>query len=118
MNIWDFFKDILTSGLGSFGTGFGLVVFILWIAVKAGKIIERYKVIDKVVGKLESKIDKTVDKIEINIDKIKEDISEIKAFIAVSKRDDNSYAQSQSPLSLNDKGKSVAEKLQAKKNDK
>ena len=126
MNIWDLFKDILTSGLGSFGTGFGLTVFILWIAVKAGKIIERYKAIDKGVNKLESNIDKIVDKLESNIDKIvdkiegsidkiKEDISEIKAHIAVSKRNDNLLAESKSPISLNDKGESVAKKLQAKK---
>ena len=148
MNIWDLFKDILTSELGSFGTSFGLVIFFLWIAVKAGKIIERYKVLDKVVGKLGSNIDKTVDKIETNIgkvvgklesnmdktvgklesnmdktvgklesniDKIKEDISEIKAHINFSKRNDNSYAKSQSPISLNDKGELVAKKLQAKK---
>ncbi len=97
---FDFLKEILKSRSGSFGFMFSLGLFILWIAVKAGKIIERYKVIEK---------------IEKNIDTIKNDLSQIKAFIELFKQNNNPFAKSKSPISLTELGDRVAEDLKVKR---
>lgn len=92
-------KEILTSPAGSFGFVFALFCLIFYIVFKAGKLVEKFTVIDTMQN---------------NIDKIKEDIQTIKASVSVFNdflisfnQSKNPFAQSQSPISLTLLGKNV-----------
>jgi hypothetical protein len=88
----DLFKDIFTSDAGSFGSMFAIFALFFWLAYKSGKVIEKYKIIDTILG---------------SIDKIKDDISEIKAFMKVARQDSSGLAKAHSPISLTKKGNGV-----------
>jgi len=92
-------KEIFTSPAGSFASVLAFLLFILWLAVKAGKIIERFKIVDK---------------LETAIDKIKDDISEIKAFMKVFLEKSSEFTQTSSPRNLNEKGHEISDKINAK----
>ncbi len=96
--MWEIARDILTSPFGSFASVFGIVIFLLWLAVKAGSITEKFKLVNK---------------LESSIDKIKDDMSIVKAFIEIDNRNNNPFAQRNSPISLNDIGRKVSEQLQS-----
>ena len=97
--MWSLIKEILTSPAGSFASVFAVFIFIIWAAVKAGSVLEKYKLIDKM---------------ESTLDKIKDDMSIVKAFMEVAQRNSNPFAQSQSPINLNKKGVEVSNNLKAK----
>ena len=89
--MWDLIKEILTSPFGSFGAVAAVFGLLFWIAVKAGAIMEKYKVIDK---------------IENNLETIKDDLD---------LRKNDRLTQSKSPISLSEKGKDVSKSLDAHK---
>ncbi|QMU63939.1 MAG: hypothetical protein GKR88_06275 [Flavobacteriaceae bacterium] len=93
-------KEIFKSPAGSFGSMFALCCLIFFLVYKAGKIVERFRVVDVLKG---------------SIDKIKEDISEIKAFIQVFKQSNNPFAQAQSPISLTEVGSRVSDDINVKR---
>ncbi len=93
-------KDILLSPVGSAASAFGIVTVLFFIAYKAGKIVEKFGLVNKM---------------ESSIDKIKDDISEIKAFIQIFRQENNPFAQAKSPISLTDKGLEVVDELHIKR---
>ena len=93
-------KEVIQSPAGSFGSMFAVVCLILFLTYKAGKIIEKFKVVNKISSA---------------IDAIKDDISEIKAFIQVYRQTNNPFAQSQSPINLTKKGNEVSDELFVKR---
>lgn len=94
--MFELLRDILTSPAGSFGFVFAVLGLLFYIAMKAGTVIEKFR---------------SVPKLSDNIDKIKEDIAEIKAFIQISRQDNNKFVKAHSPLSLTEKGEMVATDL-------
>lgn len=98
--MFDLVKTILTSPFGSFASVLATFITFFFLVYKAGKIVEKYKVLDSLIGA---------------IDKIKEDIHEIKAFIKVFKHINNGFAEAQSPINLTDKGNDVAKSIHAER---
>jgi len=89
----DLLKEVFKSPAGSFGSMFAIATFLFFLIYKAGKVVEKFKVVDV---------------IQNNIDNIKTDIAEIKAFIQVFRQDSNPFAKSHSPISLTELGTNVA----------
>lgn len=96
--MYDLVKTILTSPFGSFASVLSIFVAFFFLVYKAGKIVEKYKVLDSLID---------------SIDKIKEDIHEIKAFMKIYKHKNSGFAEAQSPINLTQKGVEVSEKIQA-----
>jgi hypothetical protein len=98
----DFLREIFKSDAGSFGFVFGVF----------GAICYAVYYITKFATKIDTEhglFSKRIDKIEDNTDKIKENIILIKAAMKIALPD--SYTQSQSPVSLTQRGKEMADKL-------
>lgn len=89
-------KEIFTSPAGSFGSMFALFLLVFFLVYKAGKIVEKYRLLEKLAQ---------------SIDVIKDDISEIKASIKMFRQDSSGFARSQSPIALTEKGNNVAADL-------
>lgn len=93
---------LLLSPYAGFGYAGMIMASIIVVAFKAGALLEKYKVVEKVLE---------------NIDKIKDSLAMIKADIVILKESNlkkSPYAQSQSPLVLSKEGARVSEMLGAK----
>lgn len=99
MTVPDFIIKIFTSPAGSFGTAFAIFVLLFYLTIKAGRIIEKFGLVEK---------------LEKAIDSIKDDISEIKAHISVINSRYSELVTVKSPISLSEKGETVAKKLKVK----
>ena len=95
--MYDIIKDILTSPAGSFGSMFALILFIAFLIYKAGRIVEKFGIVEK---------------LERNIEKIKE---EIKAFMNIIRQKYNPLAQNESPITLTKQGENVSNALNIKR---
>lgn len=95
MDISSILKNILTSPAGSFGFILSLFLLMFFLVYKAGKIVEKYKLLDKLAA---------------SIDKIKDDIAIIKATLQTG----HPFAEAQSPINLNASGEDLASELGAR----
>ncbi|MUV03182.1 hypothetical protein GN157_05615 [Flavobacterium rakeshii] len=92
----DLIKDALGSPAGSFAFVFALLILAFVLVWKLSHFTTKFS---------------SVEKLEGNIDTIKQDIHSIKAFIQIFRESNNPLAQRQSPVSLTETGKKVAEEL-------
>jgi hypothetical protein len=102
IDMLDLLREILKSDAGSFGFVFAV----------CGAICYSIYYITKFATKIDTEhglFSKRIDKIEDNTDKIKENIILIKAAMKIPLSD--SYTQSQSPVTLNPKGREIARRL-------
>ena len=103
--MWGLIKEILTSPFGSFASVFAASIFIIWLAFKAGSIIEKFKLVNKLESAIES--------IKGDLSSIKARIEVFQNWMEVFQKNSNPFAQQKSPVSLNKKGIEVAKKISA-----
>jgi hypothetical protein len=97
----DFLRDIFKSDAGSFGFVFGVFGVICYAIYYITKFATK-------INTEHGMFSRRIDKIENNTDKIREDIIIIRAAMRTTA---DSYTWSQSPVSLTQKGREMADKL-------
>lgn len=94
-------KNILSSDAGSFGFVFFVLLLIAWVIYKITRFITTWENKEKGLDKLENKVDT-----------LSTDISYIKMQLTLlNTNTTGSLVQSHSPISLTDKGKIIAKKM-------
>lgn len=104
--IIDLFKLILSSPAGSFAFIAGMMLSVGWLIYWVTKSVTKIKA-------EHGHFNDSVKKMDTNIDDIRRDLSYLKGSIDIIKSGANPLTQSNSPITLSEKGKDVAEKLNA-----
>lgn len=113
-------EKILVSPFGSFASIAALFIFALWfvhwITKKITEIRVSHEHLEKENTKTSEKIDLFCEKNDKHMDEIRKDILYLKAIIDVFKLNSSqSVAESHSPVSLTETGKTIAKELNAEK---
>lgn len=118
MDVFSIIEKIFTSSAGSFGFVFALLTlaFFLthYITKKVTEIRESHKNIKEENQRISNTLEKHAEKVDNHMDEIRKDISFLKATMDIYKNaPGEALAQSHSPVSLTEKGISVAEEIGA-----
>ncbi len=110
-------REILTSPVGSVVQIVLLFVLVIGLVWKVSHFNTKFNDLDKIDTKfnsLEDKFEKKFDRVDNKMDEIKQSLITIKGFFDTLQNTNNPLAQRQSPVSLTDKGKEVAEAINLK----
>ncbi|MFR9565558.1 MAG: hypothetical protein SNG14_08560 [Rikenellaceae bacterium] len=102
----DLIRDILTSPYGSFASVFAIFALAFYLVYYITKHITT-------INNNHSNLSKSIDKLDGNIDEIRKDMSFLKGSLDIIRSSSQDLLKAHSPISLTEKGKSVATELGA-----